>query len=75
MLADDLRLVLMGELHAVDIDLAGGGLLQEIHAAHGSALAGARGADDDQLLPFCNLKVHILQNVEVAEKLVDVDQA
>ena len=72
--ADDLRLVLMGELYAIDIDLARGGLLQEIHAAHRGALAGAGGADDDQLFPLCNLKIYVLQNMEVAEKLVDIDQ-
>ena len=70
--ADDLGLVLVGQLLTVDVDVAAGRLFQKIHAADGRGFAAAGRSDNDQLFALGHLKIHILQDVQVAEILVNV---
>ena len=70
--ADDLGLVLVGQLLTVDVDVAAGRLFQKVHAADGRGFAAAGRSDNDQLFSLSHLKIHILQDVQVAEILVNV---
>lgn len=66
-LAHELCLVLAGQLLAVDVDVAAGGLLQKVHAAHGGGLARTGRPNDDQLFALGHFQVDILQNVQITE--------
>ena len=60
------------EDHAHDVDVAAGRLFQKVHAADGRGFAAAGRSDNDQLFALGHLKIHILQDVQVAEILVNV---
>ena len=75
--AGHLQVVLLGKRRAVDDDLATSGLLEIVHTADERRLTGAGRADDDDLLPFFDREVDVLQDVKVAEIFVqaaDFDQ-
>ena len=54
--------------------MAAGGGLQKVHAPDGGGLAGAGGADDDQLLALFDFQIYVLQNVKVTEIFLNVFQ-
>jgi hypothetical protein len=64
----------VGELDPVDHDVALLVLLQPVDAADHGRLARARGPADHHLLALLDLKVDVLEDVELAEPLVDVAQ-
>jgi hypothetical protein len=66
-------LEIVGELGAVDDDLALLVLLQPVDAADHRRLARPRRAADDQLLAARDLEVDVAQDVELAIPLVDAD--
>ena len=70
--ADDLGLILVRQLFAVDVNVAAGGLFQKVHAADGGGFAAAGRANDDQLFALGHFEVHVFQNVQVAEVFVYV---
>ena len=74
-LAPDLvdALEVVGELDAVDDDLAGLMLLEPVDAADHRRLARARGPADHDALAAHHLEVDVLQHVEIAVPFVHVD--
>src|SRR5215467_3760196 len=63
----------VGELDALDNDLALLVLLQPIDAADEGRFAGARRPTNDDLLALIDRQVDVAQHVELAEPLVDAD--
>ena len=70
--ADDPGLVLVGQLLTVDVDVAAGRLFQKVHAADGGRFAAAGRSDNDQLFALGDLEVHVFEDVQVSEVLVNV---
>ena len=70
--ADDLGLVLVGQLLTVDVDVAAGRLFQKVHAADSGRFAAAGRSDNDQLFALGDLEVHVFEDVQVSEVLVNV---
>ena len=70
--ADDFGLVLVGQLLTVDVDVAAGRLFQKVHAADGGRFAAAGRSDNDQLFALGDLEVHVFEDVQVSEVLVNV---
>ena len=66
-------LQVVGELDAVDDDLALLVLLQPVDAADHGRLAGAGRPADDDALAARDVQVDVLQHMELAVPLVDVD--
>ena len=62
----------VGDLLALDEDLAAGGDLEQVDAAQQRGLAGARRADDAHDLPVADVEVDALEHLVVAEVLVEV---
>ena len=66
----ELGLVFVGQLLPVDVHMAAGRLFQKVHAPHRGGFARTGRPDDDQLFSLGNLKVDVLQNVQIAEIFV-----
>ncbi len=64
--------VRVGEFGAADEDLALAGFLQQVHTAQQRRLAGAGRADDADDLALADLQVDALEDLVVAEGLVQV---
>jgi hypothetical protein len=59
------------EVHALDPDRARRRLFQAVAAAQQRGFARARGADDEDQLASGDLEVDALENLEVAERLME----
>ena len=73
-LPHQLCFILMGQLLAIDKDMAAGGLLQKIHAPDRSGFSGAGWTDNHQFFPFCNLQIHILQYMQITKIFINIFQ-
>ena len=65
---------IIGQLGAVDDDLAGLVLFESVDAADHGRLAGARRPGHNDALALHHLEVDVAQHMKIAIPLVDVDQ-
>ena len=73
-LAHEPGLILPRQLLPVNVNMAAGGLLQKVHAAHRGGLARTGRPDDDQLFALGHFQVDILQNVKISEVFLHMFQ-
>ena len=64
--------VLLGELDAVDENLARGGQLKSVHAADSGRFSRSRRTDNDELFAFVDSKIDVLEDFIGTEKLVNM---
>src|SRR6185295_5754076 len=65
--------LLLADQLAVDVDVAGGRLLQIVDAAQQRGLAGAAGTDDGYLLATRHLQGNAGQHLQLEEALMQID--